>query len=119
MAAACEGGAGRLEGGLRKMDGFTSRKRCRRCRLAPCICATAVQDDSVMIEGPGSPECTMPTLNRFCFAETKALRMKCVLLVNDGWVKASRIPSVCGLEHGDLHPLVRWFSLGEPRCTTG
>lgn len=67
---------------------LTSRKRCRRCRLAPCIFAAAVQDAVALIEGSQPPEPTMQNLNRFCSAETMALTMMPVLLVNDAWRKS-------------------------------
>ena len=44
------GGAGGLKAGYGGRTFFTSRKRCRRCRLAPCIFATAVQDASALFE---------------------------------------------------------------------
>jgi hypothetical protein len=41
------------------------------------------------------------------------------LLVCAGWLKASRIPPACGLEMESRVGVVRWFSLGKPRFTTG
>ena len=42
--------AGRITG-CGQTPRYTPRKRCRRCRLAPCICATAVQDAGALAGG--------------------------------------------------------------------
>ncbi len=64
--------AGRTAGQVqRKLN--TSRKRCRRCRLAPCISATALQDAVAWLGCPRPPKHTMTIFNASVFAQPQPI----------------------------------------------
>ena len=85
--------AGRTAGcGLRAR--CTPRKRCRRCRLAPCICATAVQDAVALAQAKESSERGPPSPQHSASTHGSALPFS---------LAASVPVRVCRTQRGHVH----------------